>query len=254
MNTYKAIFSYDGSSYYGWQKQPDQLTVQGSIEKVLQTLSKAGSAQVIGCGRTDAGVHAVNQVTKISLEQNMEPCNLKRALNSLLDKSIRCLAISRCSDDFQPVFDAKKKTYRYYFIMSEVMNPHYSLKMTHIKKKLDIDKMKRALPLFVGKKDFVNFSTKGTPVKSTEREVYSFDLYKMEASDFLEREENIYYFEISGNGFLKQMVRLIVSAIFSYGEGKIGADDINSFFLEQKTSKLAPTAHPDGLYLYDVTY
>ena len=254
MNTYRAIFSYDGSGFFGWQKQPEQKTIQGSIEEVLFTLNKSKDVQVIGCGRTDAGVHAIKQVTKITMPLSMDAQSLKKALNSLLDLQIRCSHVEKCEESFQPVFDATTKSYRYYFLMNEVMNPHYSKKMTHIKKKLDINKMHEALCLFVGEKDFINFSTKGTPVKTTVREVFSFTLKKSEHRDFLEHENNIYYFEITGSGFLKQMVRLLVSAVFSYGEGKINEQDIASYFAEEKSDKLAPTAPPDGLYLYNVTY
>ena len=255
MNTYKATFSYDGSLYYGWQKQPDQKSIQGTIEIVLSKLAKSNNVSVIGSGRTDAGVHALTQVTKLTIPFEIEKGALKRGLNSLLPNEIRCVDLDVCSDSFQPVFDAKLKTYRYYFSNSPILNPIYYKKITHLKNKIDIEKAEEVLSTFVGEKDFVNFSTKGTPVKTTIRRVVSCELKKVENPSYLGvEEEDLFYIEIIGDGFLKQMVRLIVGAIFSYAEGKISKELIASFFEEKKTNKVAPTAPPDGLYLYHVKY
>ncbi len=254
MNTYKAIFSYDGSSYKGWQKQPSEETIQGTIEKVLIKLSKSEKILVIGSGRTDAGVHATRQVVKIEIPIEINSLALHKGLNSLLPQSIRCIELEECDSGFQPVFHAKKKVYRYYFVNGGMQNPHYYKKVTHLKKEIDIGRAQEVLSLFVGEKDFVNFSTKGTPVKTTIRRVDSFGLQKVEKNGYLDNLNELYYLEITGNGFLKQMVRLIAGAVFSYSESKISKELITSFFDEERSDKVAPTAPPDGLYLYDVKY
>ncbi len=252
MNTYKSIFEYDGTNFFGWQKQPDQKTVQGTIENILERITKSGYVTTIGSGRTDRGVHAKGQVVKIVIDNKMEPIALKKALNSLLPKEIRCLSLEVCEDSFQPVFDAKAKVYRYYFSFSN-RTPFFEGRVTFLKKSLDLSMLHEACARFVGEHNFVTFSTKGTLVKSTIRKVSSCKVFSVEQKGINELDE-LYCMEIIGNGFLKQMVRLIVSSIWAYAEGKIELSDIENALNYELEQKLAPTAPPDGLYLHSVHY
>lgn len=254
MSIYKTTFSYDGSKYFGWQKQVDQRTIQGEIEKVLIKLSKSQDIQVVGCGRTDTGVHATCQITRLTMPINIGPEELRKALNSLLPLDIRAISCESCNEDFQPVYDAKLKTYRYLFSPKKDINPFLKDYVTYLGKELNLEKLREACVIFQGEHDFVGFSTKGTPVKTTVRKIKSCSVSEITLSYGAGLSEQVYLFEIKGSGFLKQMVRLIVSAVWSYAEGKISKGDIENQFTHPDASKLAPTAPPNGLYLHHVDY
>lgn len=254
MNTYKITFSYNGSGFFGWQKQIDQKSIQGEIEKVVQKISKSQDIQVVGCGRTDAGVHAVKQVTRVKMPLKIEEDSLKNALNSLLPESIRASHVEMAHDDFQPVYDAKSKTYRYVFSLKKIANPFLKDTVSFIGKDINLTKMNEACKIFIGRHDFEGFSTKGTPVKTTIREITRCHIFKENINYGPGLSEDVYIFEVSGSGFLKQMVRLVVSAVWSYAEGKIEERDILNQFNNPSENKIAPTAPPQGLYLFDVQY
>lgn len=254
MSIYKISFSYDGTNFFGWQKQPDQRTIQGEIEKVLQKISKSEQVQVVGCGRTDAGVHAISQITRVTIPIDIGPQELMRGLNSLLPQEIRVNSADYCCADFQPVFDAKLKTYRYVFSLKKEVNPFLKNYVTYLGRELDIELMREAGQLFVGEHDFEGFSTKGTVVKTTVREIVDYKILEEELTFGPGAKETVLVFEITGTGFLKQMVRLVVSAIWSFSEGKINREDIEAQLQSPSASKLAPTAPPNGLYLVNVVY
>jgi tRNA pseudouridine38-40 synthase len=251
---YKGIVQYKGTRFYGWQKQPDQRTIQGELEKVVSQINSKADIQVIGSGRTDTGVHAVGQAIKITMPKSFEPDRLKKALNSLLDDDINILSIEECSDDFQPVFSAKSKTYKYFFSNSANKLPQFSDLITYVDFDLDMELVEKACGEFIGEKDFVNFHTVGTPVKTTVREVTECRVEKVVASGHVLYPEDTYVLVISGNGFLKQMVRLIMSAIWSVGRGKTSIEQLQNSFAAKLDQKLAPTAPPQGLYLFEVKY
>lgn len=254
MNYYKAVIQYRGTAYSGWQKQPDQKTIQGEIEKVLSQISNTNDIQVIGSGRTDTGVHAFGQVVRLATPKKFSCETLLRALNGLINDDIRILEIEDSSEDFQPVFSAKKKTYEYYFSLDENKPPFFIDLITYLNKDLDLELMKKAASVFVGKHDFQNFYTTGTPVKSTIREIYSCEVLKVENSHYFGPASDLYKLKITGNGFLKQMVRLIMASIWSVGEGKVGLKQLEESFDRKLKDKLAPTAPPQGLYLLEVFY
>lgn len=251
---YKAIVQYKGTHFYGWQKQPDQRTIQGELEKVVSQLNSNSEVQVIGSGRTDTGVHAIGQAIKITMEKSFEPEKLKKALNSLLDNDIKVSSLEECTDDFQPVFSAHSKTYKYFFSVSKNQLPQYNELITYLDFDLDMNLVDLACKEFVGEKDFVNFHTVGTPVKTTVREVTECRVEKVDTTGHLLYPEDTYVLVISGNGFLKQMVRLIMSAVWSVGRGKTTIEQLQASFDTTLNQKLAPTAPPQGLYLFEVKY
>ncbi|EPZ49482.1 tRNA pseudouridine(38-40) synthase [Bacteriovorax sp. BAL6_X] len=254
MSIYKVTFSYDGTDYFGWQKQIGQQSIQGEIEKVLKQLSKSDDIQVVGCGRTDTGVHAISQVTRVTLPIEIDPKALMRALNSQLPEAIKVLDSEYAPDDFQPVFNAESKTYRYVFSIKKQPNPYLRNYVTYLGNDLELDKLNEACQLFIGEHDFEGFSTKGTPVKSTIRKVTSCYVFESEMSYGPGLKENVFIMEITGNGFLKQMVRLIVSSIWSYAQGKISREVIVGQLTTPSVKKVAPTAPPQGLFLVKVEY
>lgn len=257
MNTYKIQISYIGSSYQGWQVQPDSLkTIQGQINHALEKIAKSGEVSSIGSGRTDSGVHAIAQVAKISLPLEINPENLQKALNSHLPADIRILKANHCKADFHPVRDALWKRYAYYLYIGEILPPGALKRVTLERAVFDLENFKLALKEFVGTHDFKNFSTKGTEVKSTVRTIFKSNIEKVEG--FFPYQDafdgDVYKVTFEGNGFLKQMVRLLVGSSLMAARGKIVPRDINTFFQEDRSDKLGPVAAADGLYLEHVEY
>ncbi len=257
MNTYKAKFSYDGRRFEGWQMQAHTLlTVQGQINRVLKKITKSEEIRSLGSGRTDSGVHGLAQICKITLPIEIASASLKRALNSQLPRDIRCLEIFECDEGFHPVRDALWKSYDYIVHTGDTLNPLLHSRVTPYNYELDYQLMREALNCLVGEKDFKNFSTKGTEVASTIRSLYSADLI-MEAEhrfDHIFLDESFIRFRFIGSGFLKQMVRLLVSAVLECGRGRVSLADIEAHFTATTELKIAPTAKPDGLYLSHVEY
>lgn len=255
MNYYKGLVSYKGTSFSGWQKQTDARSIQGEFERVIAKISNddTGKIKVISSGRTDAGVHALGQVIKISTPLEIPPENFLKAINSLIDNDIKVLELEKCSDEFQPVFDVKIKEYKYYFSSTKIPSPLFNEQLTFIRESVDLDLMNMAAKQFVGEHDFVNFCTVGTPVKTTVRKIFECKVEEVN-SDFLNFPKNTFVLTISGSGFLKQMVRLVMASIWSAGSGKITPLQISEYLINKKHDKLAPTAPPEGLYLSKVVY
>ncbi len=257
MNTYKITVQYKGTAYSGFQIQSNDRTIQGEINKALETLSKAKNIKSIGSGRTDAGVHALAQVMKIEIPVLIPPENLHRALNSNLPDDIRVIHAELCSSDFHPIYKAKSKEYNYVFSTSETISPFASELVTHYPHDLNIDRMREGCAVFCGEHDFKNFQCTGTDIESTVRQIISCDVVKYQSSGFLGHLLPEYYvLEVVGTGFLKQMVRLMMGALWSLGANKISLDELKKsletgVILERR---LGPTAPPQGLYLKEVHY
>ncbi|EQC44681.1 tRNA pseudouridine(38-40) synthase TruA [Bacteriovorax sp. Seq25_V] len=255
MNFYKAIVSYKGTQFSGWQKQPDQISIQGEIEKVVAKISncKISDIQIIGSGRTDTGVHALGQAIRIATPLRIESSAFKKAINSLIHADIKLKEVEVASEDFNPVFDAIEKEYHYYFSTSKDISPHYQELLTFLNQELDLELMNQACSLFIGEHDFENFRTVGTPVKSTVRTITECRVEKVSHHIF-DFPENTFVLKIKGNGFLKQMVRLIMASVWSVGSSKKSIEDLRDYMAIQSTQKFAPTAPPQGLYLVQVSY
>jgi tRNA pseudouridine38-40 synthase len=256
MFSYKLLISYCGKNYFGWQIQAaNQVTIQGTLNEALSKIAKSTEVQSIGSGRTDAGVHALGQVVKIEIPLSIDPQALMRALNSHLPSDIRIREVTETTTDFHPIFSAKKKEYLYLFNWGGVPTPFQDKLVTNVPYNLDVKTMQDACKLFVGEHDFCNFYTLGTDVKSTVRTIYSADIAPYSAGFMQEHFPGVYVFRVVGNGFLKQMVRLLMGTIWEAGRGKIQLSEIESY-LQGKSfaKKLAAVAPPDGLYLSQVDY
>lgn len=255
MTIYKATISYKGTNYFGWQVQPDQKTIQGELNSSLAKICKCDLSEVktLGSGRTDAGVHAHGQVVKIEIPIKLPDEGLLNALNSFLPKDIRVRDVCELESDFHPTMDAKDKTYHYYFTNGDdLRSPFSNDVVAHFKGKLDLDLIKKACTLFEGTHDFQNFRTVGTDVKTTERTIY--EIILTECVDNKITSEQIYCLSFKGSGFLKQMVRLLVGTIISYGQQRITEAQIKQYLSESKEDKLAPVAPAEGLFLMNVNY
>ncbi len=263
---YKLIIEYNGMNYFGFQVQESVPTIQGELIKATNELLKGhgfSDVQILGSGRTDAGVHAKGQVVRLRMALKMPGEKLKYALNAYLPLDIRVIASEMSSESFHPIFQAKEKEYRYYFYMSEDKNPFLKGLVTHLPAKnhvLDFQKIEEALKLFLGEHDFFHFQCVGTDVATTVRKIYQAEICKDHYPQFIVHGDPIYYVRFVGSGFLKQMVRLMVSALWAVGSGDISLGELKRVLNPENTHRdmprirLAPVAPPDGLYLYGVKY
>lgn len=240
---YKCICSYDGTNFHGFQTQTNLRTVQEEIENVLKIICKK-EVTIYPSGRTDTGVHAYGQVFHFDTEIEMGNWNMKNAINSRLPRDIYIKDVEKVSEEFHARFSAKSKEYHYKIALDEFdpLKKNYLYYPSY--KNFDIDKMIEASLIFIGEHDFKSF-TKNHKIENTVRTIYSIDFVK---------EENVLVIKFKGNGFLHNMVRILVAMLFMVGIGKLSKSDLESI-LAQKNRQLAPkTAPANGLYLYKVNY
>lgn len=255
MNSYRAIISYDGTDFAGWQIQPQQRTIQGALLQGLRAITKKQEGiRTMGAGRTDAGVHAKNQVARVDLPVSMPPCGLHQALQKRLPRAIQVKSIELMDRPFHPIKNALSKTYHYYFSHDSTLPPSLSRYITVISSSPSLEKMNRACALFLGRKSFHNFFCSGTPIKGHfVRTIEVCKVDKTVARDpFGGRDFPVYCLSITGQGFLKQMVRLMAGAIIISGDESL----INMALQQHPRANLRPfvVMPPQGLFLDHVRY
>ena len=236
-------FSYDGSKYSGYQKQPRKKTIQRELEKALKQINDNKKVLFSSSGRTDRGVHAINQYAHFDLKITIKENNLKRALNSLLPEDIYIKEVKQVSDTFHARFDVKKKEYIYKINIGEY-NPIEKDYVYEYCKQLDIDEMKKALKYILGTHNFKSF-VKGTDYDDYDRTMISAKLTK---------EEDKIIISLVGTGFMRYMVRNIVGLLIDIGEHKYSSDDVEKILLATDRTKSGKCAPACGLYLKDVYY
>lgn len=229
----------------GWQKQPDKLNIQGSIERAIEEIT-GERVDLNASGRTDAGVHAIGQVANFKTESNLPIDKFPIAINTKLKKSIRILKAEEVDERFHSRLTCKRKTYRYIINNSAIASAIYRNLETHIPQKLDIDKMIQAVKYFEGEHDFKAFKASGTSSKSSVRTIYEAKVYKAD--------QDRIYIELTGSGFLYNMVRIIAGTLVDVGLGKIQPESIKQIILEGKRENAGKTLPPNGLYLLKVEY
>ncbi|MBQ2898028.1 MAG: tRNA pseudouridine(38-40) synthase TruA [Clostridia bacterium] len=235
---------YDGSNYFGYQRQTGFLTIQQVVEECISKITKE-KITVSGCGRTDSGVHALNYVLSFKTNSQMPVDKYPVALNSILPNDISVKSAKEVSDDFDGRFSVKQKTYIYKIHNSEIPNPFVQNYAYHYKYKLDLEKMKEAAKYIVGTHDFKCFMASGAQVKTTVRTVYELT-FEQNGDDI--------QMSITSNGFLYNMVRIIAGTLMYVGGGKLNPQDVKNI-IESKDRRLAGiTAPPQGLYLKSVEY
>lgn len=247
--------TYKGSHYSGFQVQAEDKTIQGEINNALRVLSKSDDIKSIGSGRTDAGVHALAQVMRVEIPVLIPEKNLARAMNSNLPDDIRVLSSEFTTSEFHPIYSAKSKEYNYVFTTDEVISPFARELMTHFPFELDIELMRKGCQIFCGEHDFINYQCVGTEIESTVRKITSCELVRYESTGHWGNLAGEYYvLKVVGNGFLKQMVRLLMGALWSLGRGKITLEDLEKSLKMPLKNRLGATAPPQGLYLKEVHY
>ena len=244
MRNIKLTIEYDGAKFGGWQKQPTKLNIQGEIEKAIQEIT-GEEVELTASGRTDAGVHSLGQVANFKTNSNIEIEKFAIAINSKLKKSIVIKETEEVEEDFHARYKCKGKKYRYIINNSPCGSAIYRGLEYHIPQKLNIEKMKQAIKYFEGKHDFKGFRASGTSSRDSIREIYK--------AEVIEENERI-IIELTGNGFMYNMVRIIAGTIVDAGLGRIKPENITNI-IEAKDRTLAGKTLPaHGLYLVEVYY
>ena len=251
---YRLTIQYKGTRYLGWQIQAEGagITVQGELNKALTNISKA-KAHSMGSGRSDAGVHALGQVVKASIELEIDPEKLLKALNGHLPEDIRVIEAKLCAHDFMPTVDAVSKEYQYRFTSTRQPTALQNDFIGNYPFEVDIEKMRQACQLLIGEHDFANYFCQGTEVSSTVREIFECEIITVAQAHWGMLPAH-HIFRIVGNGFLKQMVRLLMGAVWNVGRGKISLEEFESSLTSVKTERMGATAPPQGLYMVRVNY
>ena len=236
----KIKLAYDGGAFHGWQVQPGLPTIQGSLEQILSDM-ESQPVHVAGSGRTDAGVHALEQVAAFTIANPIPLLNLRRAVNRLLPPAIRVLSAEEVPSDFHPRFDARAKTYEYRMLRDEVCSPFEWPYVHHYPYPLDEERMVQLAAVFNGERDFTPFAA------SDDRDAEGKTKVRTVFSSTLERRGPGLIYAIRGSGFLKHMVRNIVGTLIEAGKGNIA--DLGVLPVES-----GPTAPAKGLFLVSVEY
>jgi len=244
---YLITFSYDGTNFSGYQKQPRERTVQSELEKVLKQINDNKKVEVHASGRTDAKVHALNQRAHFDLDINITPDKLQKGLNSLLPEDIYVKKTEEVAEDFHARFNALGKEYIYQINMGEY-NPLERNYVYQYNKKLDVIEMERAMKYLEGTHNFKSFTKTDEEKEDYVRTLSQTNIFRDS------KDVNKITLVFVGTGFLRYMVRNMVGTLIEVGEGKRRSEDIISILKEEDRAKAGKTANPEGLYLKNVFY
>ena len=244
MRNIKLTIEYDGKDFNGWQKQPTKLNIQGEIEQAIKEIT-GEDVELIASGRTDSGVHSLGQVANFKTNSNIEIEKVAIAINSKLKKSIVIKKAEEVSEDFHARYSCKGKKYRYIINNSQQGTAIYRDLECHIPQKLDVEKMRKAIKYFEGEHDFKGFKASGTSSKNTIRTIYKAEI-KQEGERII--------IELTGSGFMYNMVRIIAGTIVDVGLGRINPEEIPRIINLKDRNKAGKTLPAHGLYLVEVYY
>ena len=236
--------AYDGTCYHGWQRQHNGITIQEVLEDVLSNVFKTNIV-VTGCSRTDAGVHAKTYVCKFSGETTIPAEKIPFVMNTMLPPDIRVYKCEIVGADFNARFNTVSKAYEYTIVNKPFADPIRRCFAWHYPVKLDVKKMKTAAALMCGKRDFASFCASGSCVKSTVRNLYELTV---------KEENDIITIRAAADGFLYNMVRIIVGTLVYVGNGKLSVSDIEELIESKDRRLMGITAPPQGLSLVEVNY
>lgn len=238
----KIVYSYDGSEFFGFQRQPGLRTVQGEIEKALKIIFKE-EIDLVSAGRTDRGVHAKMQVSNFFIDNSIPTEKIMDILNGILPKDIVISDVNVEKEEFSSRFSAKYRSYEYY--ITNEKNPFNSRYVTYFKEKLDIEKLNEIVKVLKGKHDFSNFRLSDCGSKTTVREIYEIYFEKVD--------EKMIKLYVRGNAFLKSQIRIIVGTALAIYQNKKPENYFKEMLFEKK--ELAKVvAEPNGLHLSEIGY
>lgn len=239
------IIQYDGTRYKGWQKQNENVnTVQGRLENILSSMT-GEEVTLIGCGRTDSGVHALNYTANFHTNSKINVEYMTKYINDNLPEDIALLSLKNASERFHARYNILSKTYLFRINNSQVKNVFDRKYVHRVNENLDLDKMRQCSQPLVGTHDFQSFTTLKSKTKSTVRTVNYINI---------EEKSNIIEVEINGNGFLWNMVRIIIGTLIEAGTGKLDVTDIESIMAAKKRAEAGPMVPPKALFLKEVEY
>lgn len=244
MRNIKLTIEYDGKDFNGWQKQPNKLNIQGEIERAIKDITRE-NVELIASGRTDAGVHALGQVANFKTDSNIPIEKIPIAINTKLKRSIRILEAEEVDERFHSRYNCKEKTYRYIINNSQNGTAIYRNFQYNYPQYLNTEKMNEAAKFFEGKHDFKAFKASGTSSKSSIRTIYKAEVF---------RQGDLVIIELTGNGFLYNMVRIIAGTLLEIGIEKKSPKDIPSIIESKQRTMAGKTLPPNGLYLVRVSY
>ena len=244
MPTFKATIEYDGTAYAGWQRQPNQPTIQQTVEAALRNITQT-DISVIAAGRTDAGVHALGQVISFKTDKPLSPNEWLRALNATLPDDISTRSVERAVDDFHARYAAVRKLYEYRILHRPSRSAMEHMRAWHLYGKLNLDAVHEAATYLVGKHDFSSFQGHPTDVENP-----ICDLQRLE----IIKDQDIVRVEIEADRFLKQMVRAMVGTLAEVGQGKRKPEEMKQILDAKDRRAAGYTAPAHGLYLIAVTY
>lgn len=245
MRNIKLIIEYDGTNYFGWQRQPRETTIQEVLENALEKIT-GKRITIIGSGRTDSGVHALAQVANFKTESTMTPFQFQKALNSLLPKDIVIKEAENVDLNFNSQFSAKSKVYIYVILNRDYPSALERLRAWFISDRLHLSRMEEAARMVIGEHDFRAFALSKLNVKTTVRRVLGAELE--------EKSNGRIEFEIEASGFLKGMVRLIVGTLVQVGKGKITPENFREILESGDKTNFVITAPARGLFLKKTKY
>lgn len=244
MRNIKLTIEYDGKDFNGWQKQPNKLNIQGEIERAIGQIT-GEEIELIGSGRTDAGVHSLGQVANFKTNSEIPIEKLALAINSKLKKSIVIKKAEEVEERFHSRYSVHSKKYRYIINNSPTGTAVYRELEYQFPIKLDVEKMKKAAKYFEGEHDFAGFKASGTSSKNSVRKIFKAEVF--------EKDERV-YIELTGSGFLYNMVRIIAGTLLDVGIGKIEPEEIPDIINSKDRKRAGRTLPAVGLYLVEVNY
>ena len=240
------IVSYQGTNYCGWQKQKNAITIEETINKAISDLFGT-EISVMGASRTDTGVHAKGNVAVFDTENTTIAADkIAYALNARLPKDIRIQKSEEVSKDFHPRYDKNRKKYSYKILNNAVEMPIYREYTYHVYGTLNMGLMRKAAQYLIGEHDFKAFCSVNTQVESTIRTIYDISITK--------NDDNIISIDIEGNGFLYNMVRIIVGTLLEVGIGKMDVERVKEILESKDRKNAGPTAPARGLILEWILY
>jgi len=239
------IIQYDGTRFKGWQKQTEEInTIQGKLENLLSTMT-GEEVQLVGCGRTDTGVHALNYTANFHTNSNAITEDMFKYLYDNLPDDIAVKSIKDSSERFHARYNILSKTYMYRINNNLVKNVFDRKYIHNISDKLDLDKIKQCSRILIGTHDFQSFTTLKSKTKSTVRTINYINTEEI---------EGIIEIEVNGNGFLWNMVRIILGTLIEVGKGKLNENDVENILNSKKRSDAGPMVPAKALFLKDVEY
>ena len=245
MSRIKLTIEYDGTLFSGYQVQPNKRTVQSELENALEKIYNE-KVETLSSGRTDAGVHALGAVVHFDEPKVIKNRFFADSINAYLPDDVKVINAEEVDEDFDARFLAKTKTYQYKFYLSRCERPLYKNRALRVNEEVDVDKMKQALKYLLGEHDFSSFVARKSGKTNFVRTIYSAEIFETNNKE--------YTFEISGNGFLYNMVRIIMGTLLKVGEGKIKPEDMKTI-IENKNRQTAGNTMPaHALYLIKVEY